>query len=51
MQKSVSIRVDDDIYRECKKKLVDDKKTFTDLVKKAMSLYLEGALKLTEQKK
>lgn len=49
MQKPVSLRLDENLYKECKKKLVDDEKTFTDLVKKAMELYLKGELKISEK--
>ena len=49
MQKSVSMRLDENLYKECKKKLVDDEKTFTDLVRLAMGLYLKGELKISEE--
>ena len=49
MQKAVTIRVDEDMHKECRKKLLDDGKTFTDLVKRAMELYLKGELKISEK--
>ena len=49
MQKAVTFRVDEELHKECKKRLVDDGKTFTDLVRLAMELYLKGELKLTEK--
>lgn len=49
MQKAVSVRIDDELYKECRKKLVDDDKTFTEFVKIAIDLYLKGELKLPQK--
>lgn len=49
MLKAVSFRLDEEIYKECRKKLLDDGKTFTDLIRITVELYLKGELKLTEK--
>lgn len=49
MLKAVSFRLEEETYKECRKKLLDDGKTFTDLIKVAMEQYLKGELKIGEE--
>ncbi len=41
---AISVRVDDILYKECKKKLVDDDKTIADLIRSALKQYVNGDL-------
>lgn len=51
MKRAVAFRLDEEKYKEVRKKLLDEDRTFTDLIVAAMEAYIKGDLKLTSKEK
>lgn len=45
-----SISLDKTLYRNCKKKLLDDNKSFVDLINECIHMYLSGSVDIKKYK-